>query len=231
MATFGGANIVTDNLVLWLDAANRRSYPGSGTTWTDMSGNANNGTLTNGPTFSSTNQGSILLDGINDYVSLGTFTGFGSINRTINTWFIVTALPSGSNGRIISFPADDTSTDIPAYTLGVQSNGFLGAGFGGNPYNGYVLNISYIVNTWINIVASISSNTITVYRNGVLQGQATNTGTVSNSPIAYIGRYNNFYSQYLTGGVSTVQIYNRALSASEVQQNYNALKSRYLNQY
>ena len=62
-------NIVTDGLVLCLDAANKRSYPGTGTTWTDRSANGNNGTLTNGPTFDSANGGSIVFDGTNDYVT------------------------------------------------------------------------------------------------------------------------------------------------------------------
>ena len=80
--------IVTDGLVLCLDAASRKSYPGSGTTWFDRSGNGNNGTLTNGPTFSSDNGGSIVFDGTNDYVNCGTTLGnFGTSNFTINFFF------------------------------------------------------------------------------------------------------------------------------------------------
>jgi len=63
--------IITDGLVLCLDAGNPKSYPGSGTTWTDLSGNGNNGTLTNGPTYNSGNLGSLVFDGVNDYVNLG----------------------------------------------------------------------------------------------------------------------------------------------------------------
>ncbi len=68
---FTGPNIITNGLILELDAANRKSYPGSGTTWTDLSGNGNTGTLTNGPTFSSANGGSIVFDGVDDYVNCG----------------------------------------------------------------------------------------------------------------------------------------------------------------
>ena len=67
MALHHSPRIVTSGLVLALDAADRNSYPGSGTTWTDLSGNANNGTLTNGPTFNSANGGSIVFDGTNDF--------------------------------------------------------------------------------------------------------------------------------------------------------------------
>ena len=69
MASFAGPNLNTDKLILCLDAANTNSYPGSGTTWTDMSGKENDGTLTNGPTFSSDDMGSIVFDGSNDYVN------------------------------------------------------------------------------------------------------------------------------------------------------------------
>ena len=69
MSLSRGPKIVTNGLVLYLDAANKKSYPGSGTTWTDLSGNNNTGTLTNGPTFDSNNGGSIVFDGTNDYVS------------------------------------------------------------------------------------------------------------------------------------------------------------------
>ena len=77
MATeYANGKIVTNGLVLSLDAADRNSYPGTGTTWRDMSGNGNNGTLTDGPTFNSNNGGSIVFDGTNDYVALTpSFTG------------------------------------------------------------------------------------------------------------------------------------------------------------
>ena len=68
MSIAGGPDIVENGLVLHLDAADSNSYPGSGTVWTDLSGNGYNGTLTNGPTFSSSNRGGIVLDGTNDYI-------------------------------------------------------------------------------------------------------------------------------------------------------------------
>ena len=69
MAIFYNPRTITDGLVLCLDAANRKSYPGSGTTWTDLSGRGNTGTLTNGPTYSSANGGSIVFDGTDDIVN------------------------------------------------------------------------------------------------------------------------------------------------------------------
>lgn len=74
MSIYGGPDIITDGLVFCLDAANSKSYPGTGTAWTDLSGNDNNGTLTNGPTFDSSNGGSIVFDGVNDQVNCGNIT-------------------------------------------------------------------------------------------------------------------------------------------------------------
>ena len=89
--------VVTDGLVLCLDAGNVKSYPGSGTTWTDLSGKGNTGTLTNGPTYSSANGGSIVFDGVDDRVS-GTSFNTGQ-NFTINAWIYPTLL--GTTRRAI----------------------------------------------------------------------------------------------------------------------------------
>ena len=222
-------SIVTDGLVLNLDATNINSYPGSGTTWTDTSGYNNSGTLTNGPTFlRERGRGSIVFDGVDDYVGGPTFTGLGLSNRTIDIWFQIKSLPSSGLKRILSLVTDDTATDTPALTIGYTTTlSSLSVGFGGSPYNGYVFNLSFTLSTWINFVATITGNNIVLYRNNTVVGNATNSGTVGQNPILYLGRYNNFYGQYGDIIISTTKIYNRALSAQEVQQNYNALKSRF----
>jgi len=91
MSTIGGPNIVDSGLVLELDAGNTKSYPGTGTTWFDKSGNAYNGTLTNGPTFNTGSLGSLVFDGVDDYVNnIGTTSTFSFIQNTavftINAW-------------------------------------------------------------------------------------------------------------------------------------------------
>ena len=225
----GGVNIVTNGLVLYLDAANTKSYVSGSTTWNDISRGGNNGTLVNGPTFDNGNGGSIVFDGVDDYVNCGTFTGLGSSNRTINVWFKIISLSVSGNKRIISLVTDNTNTDTPAFTLGYNTTlTSLNVGLGGDPYNGYLILAAFTLNTWINICGSITSNTISAYVNGNLFGSATNTGIVGVNPIVYLGRYNNFYSQYGNINIAQTLIYNRALSAAEVLQNYNALKSRYL---
>ena len=90
--------IVTDGLVFCVDAGDKMSYPGAGTTWTDLSKNRNNGTLTNGPTFNSANGGSISLDGSNDYISVGSFNEDSSQDLSVMVWVYPIALDGGIFG-------------------------------------------------------------------------------------------------------------------------------------
>ncbi len=226
----GQGNIVTSGLVLNLDAANPRSYlpPYNGTTWFNLASTSNNGTLTNGPTFNTGSGGNIVFDGVDDYASLGTFTGLGSTNRTIEVWFQILSLSPSGNRRIISFPRDDTNNDTPAYTVAyATTTSSLQLGFGGTPYNGYVLNLSFALSTWICLTGVINSNTISAYQNGIFANSATNSGGVTSNPIGYLGRYNGFYNQNGNVRIGSTRIYNRALSASEVNQNFQATRARF----
>jgi hypothetical protein len=220
-------NIVTSGMVLNLDAGFTGSYPKGNQQWYDISGSGNTGTLINGPTFNPLSGGSIVFDGTNDYVNLGTFNGFGATNRTISAWLKVTITPSEAT-RVITFPANDGSVDTPAYTLAVAPNGSIGVGVGGTPYNGYIDNIPYTMGSWVNITTTITGNVITYYKNGVFGNSVTNTGTVATNTLGYLGRYNENYGQYFPGSISNIQIYNRALSASEVLQNYQSTFTRFL---
>jgi len=211
---------VTDNLVLWLDAANRSSYPGSGTTWRDMSGNNNNGTLTNGPTFSSANGGAIVFDGVNDCVLLpnGLLSGTGDF--TINQFI-------KCNGG------------IGGTTFGNYSTGNLQVFFG-TVYIGMWLanNSTYLSNPAsqyttnpVMITASRNGTTTYFYINAVLQKTGSSSSTIGTLSSQFRLGTNTSTTEVYNGIIYTTQIYNRALSPSEVQQNYDALKSRYLNQY
>lgn len=224
----GGVNIVKDSLLLYLDAANIKSYVSGSTTWSDLSRGGNNGTLINGPTFNTGNNGNIVFDGIDDYLSCGTFTGLGSSNRTLNIWFKIITLSASGKKRIVTFSTDDSSTDTPAFTIGYATTlSSLEVGFGGGNYSGYLTLAAFTLNTWINLTLSITSNTVSIYRNGTYIDQVTNTGPVGANPIGYIGRYNANYGQYGNTNIGNIQVYNRALSSDEVLQNYNATKTRF----
>lgn len=221
-------DIVTNGLILNLDAAKQDSYPRTGSVWRDISTQNRTGSLINGPIFGSNNGGNFTLDGVDDYANLGTFTGLGSSNRTLDVWFQVITLSPSGNERIVAFPTNDTSTDTPAFTLGYSTTtASLNMGTGGTPFNGYVTFTSFSLSTWTNAVALVNGSSVSVYKDGVLANTVTNTGEVGANPIGYIGRYNNFYGQYGNILIASVKLYNRNLSTQEITQNYNATKTRF----
>ena len=210
-------NTVTNGLVLYLDAGNTNSYPGTGTSWRDISGNSNNGTLVNGPTFSSANLGSIVFDGTND-ISIHPSTLYVD-NFSLSAWVYKT-----SSG-IQTIIAKGNSSFVLNFYLRIAGN----SGFYGTNTVFTELAISDLtLNTWNNTVLTYDKTSLKYYLNGVFinQTNATNTpsSTASNTIVGRLGDYNG---QYWTGRIANTQIYNRALSATEILQNYNALKGRY----
>lgn len=226
---FGG--IVTNGLVLNLDAAKTDSYSGSGTTWRDISGNNNNGTLTNGPTFSGIGkQASIVFDGVDDLVNCGnttsilsitnqlTFGGFVKFN-TFGTHRRFIFKDNGTEGVFESFYNPNVSKfDIEIVTSGVRTSVKITT----TPSTNIVY---YLVGTYDGL-------NIKIYVNGVLENTVSKTGNISIGPGGglFLGNTNggaNPYSYYLNGNIYSTQIYNHALSATEVSQNFNALRGRY----
>jgi hypothetical protein len=229
--------IVRDGLVLYLDAANTKSYPGSGTLVKDLSGQSNNGTLTNGVGFNSLNAGSFTFDGSNRYIDLGDVLNPGVGSYTINLWLKVANTSSvyfaaskgtqGSGERGFSMYSGVNS-------LFVRVNGSdTTAQRAGQTYSGFTNNSSYFQ---FSLVINRSNNTVLGYYNGSNQGWVngvdghTNNsisgfGSISSTFPLAIGRAVNTY--YLNGNIPIAQIYNRALSAIEVLQNFNAHRNRF----
>jgi hypothetical protein len=214
-------NTVTDGLVLCLDAANTKSYLGTGTVWTDLSQGGNSGTLTNGPTYNSNNLGSIVFDGTDDSVQ----TSYGpQLNDfTIIVWFRSTGGSLNYN-RIVD---KDFATG-----LWIGRNNNIASSWGGGvletgaPYGRY---ITLTDNQWHMIVSRRSGTTHTIYGDGITNFA---TGTVSATALSTttfaFGNYSGANNaQRLTGNISIVQIYNRALLETEILQNYNAIKGRF----
>jgi hypothetical protein len=230
--------IVTDGLVLYLDAANIKSYPGSGTTWIDLSRSGNNGTLTNGPTFNSGNGGSIVFDGTNDFVEFGDVLDLGTNSLTVNQWvnlssisiqtFLSKARAAGQNYRYSTGTAGPSNDRLAAF---IQGNG----GSDIQPYGSTTL----IINTWFMATYVFTrSSSISIYYNGVpetLTGNATisqwnglNFQSINPFRIGCYTASNNITPISLTNGrIGTTQVYFRALTAAEIQQNYNATKTRF----
>jgi len=229
MAFAYSPKIVTDGLVFVVDAANKKSYPGSGTTWSDLVG-SNNGTLTNGPTFDSGDGGSIVFDGVNDYVSgTGLPIGGGSgTSQSFSVWFKADSFttPVFSNGLFFwnIYEGVGVMDDGEVY---IQTRGDNSTGdFSPIP--------TATINTWHNAAFNFNQGvSYEIWLDGISFGSVPTSDTSSapnSSQIWSIGSRivdGNVLEGYLNGNIATVQAYNRALSASEVLQNYNALKGRF----
>ena len=226
MATqYAFGQILTTGLVLALNAADKNSYPGSGTTWTDVSGNGNNGTLTNGPTFSSGSGGAIVLDGTNDYVSCGNNSSLQITQGTISTWVRTTSPGSSFRGII---------TKQNNYALFTNDGVLVAYDWGNAQIRSTGTNIAD--GTWKNVAMSFTTNTGTPSNNAIiyLNGSAILTTTIKQLndtvevQLANGGTFASVqFTQILNGSISIGLIYNRALSATEILQNYNAQKSRF----
>ena len=217
MAFGNGPKVVTDGLVLALDAADKNSYPGSGTTWNDISGNGWNGTFQNGPTFNSSNIGSISFDGTNDRVStLFKPSGYRSYFIWVK-YNIITGLPAG-------YSLTGTQ-EVNAYNyIGISNGGYFYYYFGtnGQEVTGTILN----ANIWYYQGLTLSSDgNARAYLNGSLVSTlASGVGNTATAEFS-VGCINQ--NHWINGNIASVIQYNRALSASEILQNYNAQKSRF----
>jgi hypothetical protein len=213
-----GGGIVTDGLVLHLDAGNAASYPGSGTTWTDLSGNGNNATLTNGPTFDSANGGSIVFDGTNDYATTSYGPQFNDF--TIIAWYKSTSLKTFE--RIID-KEYETGTWLGRSSSNANTWGG-GVREGNPPYGRY---ITLTDGAWHMLASVRQGTTHTIYGDGITNNTSgtVSSAALSNTNFTIATVFNN--PEIFTGNISVIMIYNRALSASEIEQNFNALKDRY----
>ena len=223
--------LVTDNLVLHLDAGDINSYSGSGTTWTDLSGEGNHATLVNGPTYSSNNGGYLIFDGSNDYATLP------AINFTGNeiTFSIWTYAQSDTVAALIFF---GDSTDTSGWTgrqlnvhLPYTNSYYFDKGHDGTTVDrisGSLPNSDW-QNAWVNwaFTANASTGSMKIYRNASLYNSATGKTRTFNSANVDIRRIARFTNTYYDGYISNLQLYTKELSQAEVTQNFNTIKSRF----
>jgi hypothetical protein len=225
--------IVTDGLVLYLDAANTKSYVSGSTIWNDISRGGNNGTLTNGPTFSSGNLGSIVFDGIDDRVSQTSAINTGQ-NFTVSSWIYPTLL--GTTRRAIagnSYPYSSRDGWFFCTAGGANNTFFMSIGADVS----YKIAAANTLNTneWSFVTAVVQNGggSIDLYKNGLIitsfAGSVITSGTITYNTAQFnvgfrtVGGTTDPY----TGNITSVSIYNRALSSDEILQNYNATKSRF----
>jgi hypothetical protein len=223
------AKIVTEGLSLYLNAADKNSFNGSGSTWYDISGQGNNGTLINGTTFSSDVLGVFIFDGSNDYVNIG-------VNKSCNVLtgdFTVSVWANRSNtggtwGNVIGDYYTNNTLNNNEWQIMMSSGG---------AFNLYMVGIGHLVsptsnfgaNQWHNVVVTRIGSTITMYVNGTSVATVSNTSTFGTTTgNLNIGVDGNNSAEPFTGKISNVLIYkNKGLLLSEVIQNYNSTKTRF----
>jgi hypothetical protein len=218
-------NIVTNGLVLYLDAAKTTSYPGSGIIWYDISGNGNNGTLINGPTFNSANGGFIVFDGVNDFVNMSSIIN-PSNNFTADIWFNSSSV---STFQCMLYIRGSSSTDYLVVTL---YNSKILASKNENADSSKKSSTNLSSNIWYNVVVTKTSSNITsIYVNGVDETTSAVGGeflgaNVQGFQIANDYIFGGILIPYI-GGISNTKLYNRVLTSAEVLQNYDAIKGRF----
>jgi len=221
-----GPDINENGLILHLDAANNKSYPGTGTTWTDLSGNSNNGTLTNGPTFNAANMGSIVFDGTNDYIYRSSLSNFNSSTYTILLWGkFVSVSSSGILFNLGRSPSDANSEAQLYY----NNSRLVYWDYDGSMAFNFIQS-SGILSTNVYQYLGFTKNSTngTFYINGYSSGTGTAAFDANISTNDFtIGADIRDSINYVNGNISQFLLYNRVLTASEVLQNYNATKSRF----
>ena len=235
-------SIVKNGLVAYYDAANPKSYPTTGTAWNDLTKSKITGTLANGPTFSYNNGGSLaLIRASNQYASMGTLSGsFASFSVIV--WFYPTSIANYENVLDCNYAYNGTTGNIgPRLEMSAAGNlAWIYSNItntGGSYYLQYVMTSGMTANSWycVGITYDGVGNSSITYLNGLNAGQSRST---NGSPTGFIGVMNNLrvgqgYSlasytiRGFDGRIAMVQIYNRALAATEVLQNYTATKGRF----
>ena len=227
--------IVTDGLIFNMDSGFTPSYPTTGTSWYDLSSNATTGTLTNGPTYDSANNGSIVFDGVDDFVALGTQTVWNSSNTlTIAVWVKITGIGGAPDiGGIIT--NQTTGFDLQCIYAEVYSpdSSKVRITYGvthPNPNAETYASSLENKNAWLYAVGTRyfdGTNTIIkMHTNGTLKQTSTMSGQQSQALNSWVlGRF--YAGRAMIGNIAIVQVYNKVLSGAEILQNYNATKSRF----
>jgi len=219
MALSHSPQIVRDGLVLYLDAANPKSYPGSGTSIFDLTSNLNNSVLTNGASYNSSNKGYFTFDGSNDCVVVNSNANILSkTSYTKIAWFYPTSFSTGNN--IIS----GGNSGQHAFWLGATDR--LRAGHN-SQWSTVVSSTALVLNNWY--FGAVTFNTTTgwkLYLNGTQEATSSNLTTFNGNQEILIGAFSTG-SNVFTGRIANVLVYNRVLTDAEIKQNFEALRGRY----
>lgn len=224
------SSIVTDDLVLAVDAGNLISYENGDTTTNSLTG-SDTGTLTNGVGFDSTNDGSWVFDGVNDYINLGNTLNQGSSDFTVSVWV---KLVTNNLAVSIILSKRESSGGYTGYSFRVSSTGYPTIIYDGtNNATNRFSNQAIYDDTWHNVVGvyNVSGNSMDIYTDGILTngsstGNISTAGSVNNTIDLTIGQRNSTY--WLKGNMASCLLYSKSLTSEEVQQNFQAQSSRFI---
>jgi hypothetical protein len=237
----GGSNVVVDGLIYYLDSSNVKSYISGDTSWNDLSRlQVQSGSLINGITFSQTNYGSLVLDGINDYIGLPQITTNQTIgNYSFSIWFSFTnTRNSSSTSNSMIMEAQNTllgGVDNYLYALSNATASGTNGRMGFQTFNPlsilYTTTNTWVGGQWYNIVCTydITTSRQSIYVNGVLENFITIANCYFNTNTYFsIGAYTAPPTTwFFNGRISNFMVYNKTLSSEEIVKNYNTLKSRF----
>ena len=235
MGVFAGPDIIEDGLILNLDAANTKSYPGSGTTWTDLSNENNHATISNFA-IGSLNGGTLTADGANSFGVINAAASLQPASITIEA--MVKPIYNNQNyANVISYPPNDDAHQSPwmIYAIYLQhvsgniTNRPITTRIGGTMV--VSANGAFDFNVWNHLAVTFHNQVVKCYRDGNVHS----THSIAPSTISYSGYENqNVFigqnpsgSEDFEGEYSNIRMYNRALTDEEIKQNFEALKGRF----
>lgn len=237
MAIAGGPDVVQDGLVLSLDAADRNSYPGSGTTWRDMSGSDNNLSWTSPAAAFTTYNNVSVISTVNTYTSLRavrstTYNNMRTLTGPYTACSFFRPNDVTSNKIVISFgPANNNCSGEGVHPIGIGSAGkFVGGSCGGLGTWGSSTGVTPTTNRFYYVCCTYDGSTEIIYVDGVFDKSAAMSSStpVSSANAISLGWIRDDGASYsMNASIGNIAIYNRVLSASEILQNYNAQKSRF----
>jgi len=213
-----GQKIITNGLVLNYDASQLRSYPSTGTSIVDLSGNSNNGTLINGVGFNSDNGGSLIFDGANDYINGTALLSLQTQEFTYCFW----AYPLLN---ALTLKGSSIASGAPQFRIQGTTTGKLVL-IKQNVISLPESTIPINFNQWNYMCVSYSSPIVSYYINGASAGTGSSAQTFTNFGNTLIGARASA-TEYFKGNIGIVQMYNKVLTTEEILQNYNVTKSRY----
>lgn len=219
MALAHSPRIVTNGLVYYVDAGNTKSYPGTGSTWSDLSGKANHSTLYDNPGWDSVVGGRLVFDGAADHATISASASLNSLTAiTVSMWIKFPSIPfSGiplnKEGSIRLFVGEANTTKFSIRLGSTWGTVIAGA-------------TTLQGNVWYNASATFDGTNVVLYLNGKSDYSGTQAGTFDNTATVYIGAQ-SAASLFCQCNIASVMWYNRALTADEVQQNFNAMRWRY----